>query len=599
MQKSKIKKILLICLMLIEGVSIFLAYQSYMIKPKESKIIRNNKSYAIMLEDKDHLGTYNEYPENTWPGVGYILNIEMSSCVDSAGKEMEGLLTFDNEERIATVKSKKETYCYLYFKYDPAPVEISGFSITPVKTNNGKKYTNLERNKATLDWTDDDIQYYCLTESEEKPKIACDGKWTKSNGVKHIEVDYIFDNKTNEDKKVYAYTKDFGGSPSPRKDELINYDTIGPTIIPTPNGTKNSDTNSWYKTMNITLTGDDGVGIGTQNIKYCITTEGSCTPDKTINGGSCIVSLPTDSKTQKICYQGEDLLGQKGAANTCMNTIYQVDGSEPTLTVRELSSDRGLGEWVRRVSIYSTSSDTGSGVKSLKYCIAKDGTQCTPNIEEETSSKTIFLGNNTDYDEEQMLCAEVIDNAGNSSGVKCSKKYKVDGIPPSCGGIRKAKGVGTVDGVSGYVMCNDGISGCLSRLSYFSNLKSTTDVEIRDIAGNVRKCSVNITSKIQKRTRSCNGRSDCHSKWNCTETCTIYHCVHNLADAVGWDTDCVQSNPYPGGYCGPKSTVCTDGYYNYWSGDDCPCTSKTDWSAWSDVDNCSEGEYTECQTLYS
>ncbi len=635
MKKDKLKITLVISLMLIEVVSIFFAYQSYLSNLKEGKVIRSNKSYAIMLEDKDHLGTYNEYLENSWPGEGYILNIEMSSCVDSTGKEMEGLLTFDNEERIATVKSKKETYCYLYFKYDPAPVEISGFSITPVKTNNGKKYTNLERNKATLDWTDDDIQYYCLTESEEKPKIACDGKWVKSNGATHIEVDYIFDNKTNEDKKVYAYTKDFGGSPSPKKEDKINYDTIAPTVTPTPNGTKNSDTNSWYKKMDMILTGDDGIGIGMQNIKYCITEGTSCPPNLTLEGESGVASFPTKSENQRICYQGTDLLGQTGASG-CMGTTYQVDGNNPGITFSEKSRIPGENGWLKNIVIVATGSDDDeSGIESIKTCITNEET-CTPEEEENKSDKSASLADG----EESKLCAEVIDKAGNSSGVICSNSYKVDKIPPICGTEKKG---GIINlGLNVLVKCKDYTSGCPVESKQMRASRSGFRTEsfiqtytVKDLAGNSSSCSVGVTKRAFKRTATCRTykyaqNSDCgYATCKDVGCCGCYRYSDWAANGNSVLGPTTVNPSYTNYYekrscstmqgssffwnCTTYSRYCADAYSCECKGcgyascqtpsNGCEPNGWNPWSGWSSVSSCIEStgntSKTDCQVLYS
>ncbi len=623
MKKDRIKIFLVVSLMLIEVVSIFFAYQSYLSKPKENKVIRDNKSYAIMLEDKDHLGTYNEYPENSWPGIGYILNIEMSSCVDSAGTEMEGLLTFNNETRIATVKSRKETYCYLYFKYDPAPEDIEFFDITPVKTNNGKKYTNLEKNKATLRWKEEDIQYFCLTE---KGKEDCNWMENPDNNNEVI-LDYYFEKLasgeiTNGDKKVYAYTKDFGGSTSPRKEVIINYDSIGPTVTPTPNGKKNSETNSWYKEMNITLTGNDGVGIGMQNIKYCITTNNSCTPDKTLNGGSGIVPLPTDSKNQKVCYQGTDLLGQKGASG-CTGTTYQVDGSKPTIIFDDKESQAGTAEWFLKALIKTSSDDTGSGVESLKTCVTT-GASCNPN----STNPNNQLGDNKTA---QRVCAEVIDKAGNSSGIKCTDRtYKVDGTPPNCGPTpnKFSYSVGTTSGVTGNVNCTDETSGCTSTTFGFTNLKTTSNVEIKDNAGNTAKCPVPINPQPQQRTASCHTGNRC-SAAGC-ENGYYYSGSNCDCSGHGWVYDSsytMESDCIDGGQSGNKRVTChkegkklctctveyyqcTSRYscnyacnYYYQNASTCGCASWNSWSGWSNVPSCSAStgntSKTECQTIYS
>ncbi|MBQ8902566.1 MAG: hypothetical protein IJY87_05885 [Bacilli bacterium] len=76
--------------------------------------ISNSNMFAIMLEQSD--GTYKEDTTNTWPTSGYAYNESMSGCVDINGNKLDGVLSYDATNNIATVDTGNTSYCYLYFK---------------------------------------------------------------------------------------------------------------------------------------------------------------------------------------------------------------------------------------------------------------------------------------------------------------------------------------------------------------------------------------------------------------------------------------------------------------------------------------------------
>lgn len=116
----KIGIIFCVCLLVIvEIIALFLMYKS--INNKNANLatvdlkgnIVNNDMFAIMLEQSD--GTYKEDKSNTWPTDGYTYNESMSGCIDINGNRLDGVLTYDSTNNIATVDTGKTSYCYLYF----------------------------------------------------------------------------------------------------------------------------------------------------------------------------------------------------------------------------------------------------------------------------------------------------------------------------------------------------------------------------------------------------------------------------------------------------------------------------------------------------
>ena len=114
---KKMCVILVLLLVIIESCTLFLMYKSYSAKKTnldEVSLQENlNNMFAIMLEQDD--GTYKEDTSNTWPPSGYTYNASMSGCIDLNGNKLDGVLTYDSANNIATIDTGKTSYCYLYF----------------------------------------------------------------------------------------------------------------------------------------------------------------------------------------------------------------------------------------------------------------------------------------------------------------------------------------------------------------------------------------------------------------------------------------------------------------------------------------------------
>ncbi len=108
--------------------------------------------------------------------------------------------------------------------------------------------------------------------------------------------------------------------------------------------------------------------------------------------------------------------------------IQSTDTSNPTVNFGINSSTSGSNGWYKALSIKATTSDSGSGIASAKYCVTT-GNSCTPgtNLGLSNNVGTITLGTNANA---QRVCVSAIDNAGNTT-TSCSGTYKVDDSKPT------------------------------------------------------------------------------------------------------------------------------------------------------------------------
>jgi len=118
---KKMCVIVILVLVIIESCTLFLMYKSYSNKntnlDEVNLNISNTNMFAIMLEQED--GTYKEDTSSTWPTSGYTYNASMSGCIDLNGNKLDGVLSYDATNNIATVDTGNTSYCYLYFSLPP------------------------------------------------------------------------------------------------------------------------------------------------------------------------------------------------------------------------------------------------------------------------------------------------------------------------------------------------------------------------------------------------------------------------------------------------------------------------------------------------
>ena len=121
---KKMCVIVILVLVIIESCTLFLMYKSYGNKntnlDEVNLNINNSNMFAIMLEQED--GTYKEDTTSTWPTSGYKYNESMSGCIDINGNKLDGVLSYDSTNNIATVDTGNTSYCYLYFSIKPPTI---------------------------------------------------------------------------------------------------------------------------------------------------------------------------------------------------------------------------------------------------------------------------------------------------------------------------------------------------------------------------------------------------------------------------------------------------------------------------------------------
>ena len=185
-----------------------------------------------------------------------------------------------------------------------------------------------------------------------------------------------------------------------------------------------SGSNGWYKSASLTTS----ITTQTENydVKYCITTENSCTPntDAVINDNQFNITLNNNAKEQRMCIKVVDEYEQvKGGCSEG----YKVDNGVPTSNVMLASSSTGSNGWYKALTLKITGSDSHSGVESIKYCTTTLST-CNPITSVNGSSTEVKLNSDVSA---QRVCAQAIDNAGNISAVTCSNGYSVDITNPT------------------------------------------------------------------------------------------------------------------------------------------------------------------------
>ncbi len=115
MQRSKkLKFVIILSLFILELLSVFLTIKSFsnkeIVEIKEENKIKKEK-FSMYIENDT--GEYTEYTTSEYFPVGYNLNLDKSTCVDSNDNTLTGVLTGTNNS--ITVTSNKTMFCYLYF----------------------------------------------------------------------------------------------------------------------------------------------------------------------------------------------------------------------------------------------------------------------------------------------------------------------------------------------------------------------------------------------------------------------------------------------------------------------------------------------------
>ncbi len=121
----------------------------------KNKVSKDNV-FAMFLEQKqeDGTSTYVANESNNWPEEGYIFNKDKSGCMDSDGNKIEEeILTYDEVNHTATIKTGITAYCYLYFDLKPLlggdyiiEKQPKGLQETPAVEGDMRRFQGLDVN---------------------------------------------------------------------------------------------------------------------------------------------------------------------------------------------------------------------------------------------------------------------------------------------------------------------------------------------------------------------------------------------------------------------------------------------------------------------
>ncbi len=317
----------------------------------------------------------------------------------------------------------KTLYAYLRDKYnqetavksDDIKLDQTKGGFSKVEIDEGNGYTQNAEVSVRLEWNDDDIAEYCITETNDSSTCT----WTSyTDGSKVATVSHTFTDTNDGTKTIYAFIKDKAGNISEAKsnsDDIIK-DTVAPTpttftITGRQDPGADSLTQGYTHMINVTYDlgwGDDDV------LEYCISTSSSeCLNDvwEGTTGNSTTASKPSldNSSGEKIMYL---ILKDKAGNITSIEHIKRasiiVDLSDPVVTdVSQIVQNQT--DMTLRVTANDTDS---SGLK--QYCYRQGDNGEFTCIETSELSKDISI-ENLEAGTEYTFYIYVSDNSGRIS----------------------------------------------------------------------------------------------------------------------------------------------------------------------------------------
>ena len=198
-RSKKFKIAMIITLLIIELCFVSLTIKSFCNKNlKEIKLEHKVDKKKFSMYVQNDTGGYDEYTESNLFPEGYNLNLEKSSCVDTNGNVLNGVLTITGAN--ITISSNKTTYCYLYFDLlENIEIDVStdGESgLMPV----GGTYTNSATcNSGSITWSN---KYQRIEIGDLTKPTKCNVTFTKDTGIKTLLRDEV---ETNAETNTYGY----------------------------------------------------------------------------------------------------------------------------------------------------------------------------------------------------------------------------------------------------------------------------------------------------------------------------------------------------------------------------------------------------------
>ena len=315
--------------------------------------------------------------------------------------------------------NKSDIKCSNANKVDSKAPTVSS-SVSSSTQNAAKTWYKSIALKVNATDSTSNIQYiqYCLTTSSE-----CDPDTTYSSAVSL--------SNGSSSKICYNATDNAGNKSSTSCSSGYKVDGTAPTVTKaTP--TTTSGSNGWYKAVTTKFSLSETIS-GIASLKYCTTTEATCTPSTaySVTSGTTTLtsftqSIENTSTATRVCIQVKDVADN--ASQVVCSDAYKVDNTVPTLTGESTLGTSGNG-WYKSAKYKYTIKDTYSGPASAKYCTTTEAS-CTPSTSY-TSATNKSLANDT------RLCVNATDNAGNTSNTTCSPTYKVDSTAPTAGTLTK------------------------------------------------------------------------------------------------------------------------------------------------------------------
>ena len=240
----------------------------------------------------------------------------------------------------------------------------------------------------------------------------------------------------------------------------------------------------------------------------------------------------TVDRNQTVYFYAKD---EAGNVSKKSYVIAQIDLSAPTCT-----STSSTTSWTNgSVTVTGNCSDTG-----VSGCV---GNSSVTKSEE-------FSGN--------VNPGQVCDRAGNCTPCPDSEVH-IDTTPPTCTTTKTT--VNSTAGVSASFSCDNNAGGSTTNCkSDVSEVKSSTDYEISDSAGNKGKCTLSVSSKQQKQTKTCATGNTCESSAFGTHKCNCQSCQGSCKTAATCTSSCCGTHNCNAHDCSCSTcSSCSGGYYAY------------------------------------